>query len=657
MTRLTTCVLGTVLLIQSDALADPPAIVESGWTMTREVDFQRPLSPRIHPIDGLLYVLRSEGSGDGLYRIGTSDAGTLLAAAADPAALEIDPTDGDFFVSEHYGGRIYRTAFGGAGRETWVDGLHAGDDDPVGMAIAPLTYGGSVIAPGDAVVVDWGNSGPDDVWAWSPSTAEGEVVVHDDDGTLVEAMDVVISDTNVWVIDHVGNIYDLAADGTLTALTTSEPITSPMGITIDVETGDLIVMDYNGGAGRIVRVDPVTGSVSDVVTGLVLDISGLTQNWASVHVSQDGRHLTLCEHTEDKIWVLSRCDVIDPEDDCNANGVHDDCDIALGNAEDCNGNGRPDSCDVESGDSSDCDGNGVPDECPICPPVEVVFVMDTSSSMSGEGAALCATIDSIVLQLQATGIDVTPSLWGVAATPGGGFSCLTDNVLNALGNTVPGNPPPGLEIFGDCPGGSEIATEDWGLAVAMVSGLFPWQQDSLRLIVPLSDEGPWCGDPLDSLDNASIIHAIAVSNDNDVIVSPVTASGSSAGVIALAQQLAQATGGLQFSSTETADDLADGILSIILDACLTIADCNDNGVPDECDIDQGTSNDADRNGIPDECECEGDLNFDGVVNVSDLLLLLGAWGPCDGACPADLDNNGSVEVTDLLTLLANWGPC
>lgn len=53
----------------------------------------------------------------------------------------------------------------------------------------------------------------------------------------------------------------------------------------------------------------------------------------------------------------------------------------------------------------------------------------------------------------------------------------------------------------------------------------------------------------------------------------------------------------------------------------------------------------------------GDLNGDGVVDVSDLLILLAAWGPCpDGAtCPADMNGDGAVDVSDLLTLLANWG--
>ncbi|TVQ54653.1 MAG: hypothetical protein EA377_05060, partial [Phycisphaerales bacterium] len=55
----------------------------------------------------------------------------------------------------------------------------------------------------------------------------------------------------------------------------------------------------------------------------------------------------------------------------------------------------------------------------------------------------------------------------------------------------------------------------------------------------------------------------------------------------------------------------------------------------------------------------GDLNCDGIVNVFDLLLLLGNWGACPdpgfAPCPGDLNEDGTVNVFDLLELLANWG--
>jgi hypothetical protein len=48
-----------------------------------------------------------------------------------------------------------------------------------------------------------------------------------------------------------------------------------------------------------------------------------------------------------------------------------------------------------------------------------------------------------------------------------------------------------------------------------------------------------------------------------------------------------------------------------------------------------------------------DLNGDGVVNGSDLGLLLASFGPCAN-CPADLDGNGRVDGADLGILLAAW---
>jgi len=53
----------------------------------------------------------------------------------------------------------------------------------------------------------------------------------------------------------------------------------------------------------------------------------------------------------------------------------------------------------------------------------------------------------------------------------------------------------------------------------------------------------------------------------------------------------------------------------------------------------------------------GDIDCDGVTDVTDMLALLGAWGPCPGPppdCPEDLNGDGSVDVLDLLMLLAAW---
>ncbi|MEE8156178.1 MAG: hypothetical protein V3T53_14590 [Phycisphaerales bacterium] len=52
-----------------------------------------------------------------------------------------------------------------------------------------------------------------------------------------------------------------------------------------------------------------------------------------------------------------------------------------------------------------------------------------------------------------------------------------------------------------------------------------------------------------------------------------------------------------------------------------------------------------------------DLDGDGSVGASDLLILLVNWGRCGDCddCPADLNGDCTVGAADLLILLANWG--
>ena len=53
--------------------------------------------------------------------------------------------------------------------------------------------------------------------------------------------------------------------------------------------------------------------------------------------------------------------------------------------------------------------------------------------------------------------------------------------------------------------------------------------------------------------------------------------------------------------------------------------------------------------------CSSDADGDEVVDVNDLLTLLGSWG--SDKPESDIDDNGIVNSDDLLTLIDNWGPC
>jgi|GEM_PF-5920297 len=61
----------------------------------------------------------------------------------------------------------------------------------------------------------------------------------------------------------------------------------------------------------------------------------------------------------------------DCRDDCNANGIYDECEITRGESEDCNRNGIPDECDFASGMEQDCNQNEIPDSCELANSVPI----------------------------------------------------------------------------------------------------------------------------------------------------------------------------------------------------------------------------------------------------------------------------------------------
>lgn len=55
--------------------------------------------------------------------------------------------------------------------------------------------------------------------------------------------------------------------------------------------------------------------------------------------------------------------------------------------------------------------------------------------------------------------------------------------------------------------------------------------------------------------------------------------------------------------------------------------------------------------------CPGDVNGDGLVNLTDLSTLLANFGVAGGASlsTGDLDSDGDVDLSDLAALLASFG--
>jgi hypothetical protein len=242
----------------------------------------------LNPMDGDLYAL-ARSSGDGLYRLTGSQAGYLIQAYSNPADL-LFAANGDAFISEDYSGNVYRKAWGGAS-SIWVSGFHTGDDDPYGMTIAPPGFDGPNVNPGDILVSDRGNLNADEIWSFSPSVAEGELLVMPDPGEI-DFFDLCAAgyDT-VYIADALEGDYIrfLRVDGTLGGFLLNPPLSSPCSIVYDSLTDVLFVAD--GSRDSVHRVNPHTGTWTLVANGfsqlnpccLEIDVPG-----RSLYVADDG---------------------------------------------------------------------------------------------------------------------------------------------------------------------------------------------------------------------------------------------------------------------------------------------------------------------------------------------------------------------------------
>jgi hypothetical protein len=334
------------------------------------------------------------------------------------------------------------------------------------------------------------------------------------------------------------------------------------------------------------------------------------------------------------------CDVYGS--DCNDNGVCDLCDIRAGTSFDCNKNGVPDECepdcnnngvpddyDITCGTSQDCQPDGIPDECQL-------------------GGGLNLSIDD----------GTSENIWGLTA---GGEPCWMDHLVTA----TPGN----VKAIGACFGSP---------AYPGYSGVSPGT--SLRVYVwsdPNQD-----GNPVDAVFLGEATGTVEVGSiDTDVVqavefspVIPVSGSffiGASVnhpagGYPAPADDDGQSQvdqafltfNSVPFDPTNIAANLypmsALGYPTTVF-IVRTVGggggDCNGNGIPDECDIASGYSQDHNQDGIPDECEvCPGDLNCDGIVDFGDInpfvlyLSNFAQWQLSYPGCPpenGDINGDGS----------------
>ncbi len=294
--------------------------------------------------------------------------------------------------------------------------------------------------------------------------------------------------------------------------------------------------------------------------------------------------------------------------DCNVNKLDDACEVAEGIAPDCNSNGVPDECDLAGGVSEDRNGNGVPDECDDCNGNGVFDDEDIANGTSED----------------CDGNDV-PDECDIA---NGVSDCNDNGILDTCEV---------LSIF-------SVASDK----------LSPLMVDvKLEFLIPM---------PPEAADDVTMTFVALGDLSSNPEYVEVLLNGVLLGRV------------FEFNAANCEEDVA-----TLLVAAETFNDLVNGGdslirmePSDSVDLDcarktfimvsidylrADPDTDANGNGIPDDCELLGDLDGDGVVGPSDLIVLLGMWGSCDDCadCLADLDGDCDVDGADLILLLGNWG--
>jgi hypothetical protein len=370
--------------------------------------------------------------------------------------------------------------------------------------------------------------------------------------------------------------------------------------------------------------------------------------------------------------------VLAPEDllsasmpDCNGNTVWDGLDISAGTSADCNGNGAPDECDVADGVSDDCQGDGVPDECQLTRAVSLSHHQSMGSLAWRSDATYMAWLTrydvvdgasildafEVTIGSLATGATVDTYVWtdpdgdgnprdaqvlwsGTTTKLEGEATLVVDVPEIDVGST-------GSIFYVGCvlpePPSSDDFPGQFDIAGSPVAGR-SWTVGSSSVIDPddLDRDAVEFGTIEDVLFAGNWVmsaHLIAPANDCDSDGIPDDCEIQDDSVEDL-----DCSGGPD--ACEDCD--GDGVLDAVELAEGTSVDANIDGVPDDCQL-QG--NDCDGDGVPDDAQLDGtnDCNDNGVLDACDLAQGNSADSDASGVpdeCE-DCNGNGSIDSADI----------
>jgi len=300
-----------------------------------------------------------------------------------------------------------------------------------------------------------------------------------------------------------------------------------------------------------------------------------------------------------------------PSADCNGNGVADYIEIANGSAPDCNNNGLPDSCDIAQG-LADSDNDGLPDICEDC---------------NGNGEYDWYDIAS------GSSLDCNENLFPDECDAG-----TTSDDCNV--NDVPDECEVALDV-------SETSAQ-----------LGPIGQETpvdFRINDPLDANTDVTISFLAHADLSDSFEQINVSLNGTNLANIYASGGTDCGQNAAQIVVPMATWNNAINGQPQA------IITMVGNAFVNPGECGDGSwIQATVEYRAPGVNDDNNNYVPDDCEqvpCPGDVDANGTIGFSDVLVVLSTWGACGSPCPADIDLNGTVGFPDLLIILTAWGPC
>lgn len=285
-------------LVSSGAFA-APLVNELGWVLEREIVFNAPMSALMNPADGLIYAGQRPQD---IYVFDADGVSTKVEDTDNVAGLEVDPRNGDLYMSEDFPGHVKRIAFGTTLATIWVTAFDSGDDDPVGLCFVPEDYTGSVFTAGGMALTDRGFGSADEIWSFDTAMTEGAVEVFQSVDELTDPVDIAVrSDGLIVIADNTNGLRVLGDDGIVTPLVTTPVLTGAHAVAFDGRSDDLFVLDVE--LDSVLRVDLDTGLATEIITGFAL----VDENWGGLNIDNgpETQRMVVSSRNEDRIWVFA----------------------------------------------------------------------------------------------------------------------------------------------------------------------------------------------------------------------------------------------------------------------------------------------------------------------------------------------------------------